>query len=303
MRRRTVVTGSPPAGTPTPVASDPATVPVILVQLTDLHIREPGRLAYRRIDTSSYLRTLIASVLALRQRPRAVVATGDLTDFGRPAEYASLRDQLAPLDAAGIPVYLMPGNHDDRGELRRSFPSHRYLGDGTFIQFAVDVGPLRLLALDTCVPGSSAGALDAERLSWLEAELDASKGRPVVIAMHHPPFQTLIGHMDEMGLLQGADELEAIVAKHRNVERVICGHLHRAIDVRFGGTIASTAPGPAHQVCLDLDADAVSAWTLEPPSFRVHAWNPAQGRLVTHLAANGTFEGPYPFFEGGKLID
>ena len=283
-----------------------ATTPTLLVQLTDLHIREPGRLAYRRVDTSRYFRAVVDSVLALRQKADAVVISGDLTDFGRADEYASLAAQLAPFDAAGIPVYLMPGNHDDRAAMRTSFPSHRYLGDGTtstFLQFAVDVGPMRLLALDTVVPMESAGSLDAERLAWLERELAASGTRPVVIAMHHPPFQTLIGHMDRIGLLAGGPELEAIVARHANVERVICGHLHRAIDVRFGGTIASTAPGPAHQVCLDLDPDAVSAWTLEPPSFRVHAWNPAERRLVTHLAASGTFEGPYPFYENGVLID
>ena len=283
-------------------ASNPG-VPTILVQLTDLHIREPGRLAYRRVDTSRYFRAMVDSVLALQQRPHAVVISGDLTDFGRPVEYASLRDQIAPLEAAGLPVYLMPGNHDSRDEMRRSFPAHGYLGDGRFVQFAVDVGPLRLLALDTVVSGRSEGALDAERLAWLAKQLDAVAGRPVVIAMHHPPFQTLIGHMDKMGLLAGAPELEALVARHPNVERIICGHLHRAIDARFGGTIASTAPGPAHQVCLDLDPDAVSAWTLEPPAFRVHAWNPREGRLVSHLAASGTFEGPYPFFENGVLID
>ena len=280
-----------------------APAPTILVQLTDLHIREPGRLAYRRVDTSAYFRTNVAAVLALKQRPDAVVISGDLTDFGRSDEYASLRAQIAPLEDAGLPVYLMPGNHDDRAALRRSFPEHTYLGDGSTVQFAVDVGPLRLIALDTVVPMQSGGTLDAERLAWLERQLAASTDRPVVIAMHHPPFETLIGHMDAIGLLAGGPELEALVARHRNVERVICGHLHRAIDVRFGGTIASTCPGPAHQVCLDLDPNAVSAWTLEPPSFRVHAWNPRERRLVTHLAASGAFEGPYPFFEDGVLID
>jgi len=277
--------------------------PTILVQVTDLHIREPGRLAYRRVDTSAYFRAMVDAVLALQQRPHAVVISGDLTDFGRADEYASLQAQLASLEAAGLPIYLMPGNHDDRAELRRAFSTHAYLGDGPFVQFAVDVGPLRLLALDTCMPMQSAGTLDADRLAWLEHQLDASTDRPVVIAMHHPPFETLIGHMDKIGLLAGGPELEAIVSRHPNVERVICGHLHRAIDVRFGGTIASTCPGPAHQVCLDLDPNAESAWTLEPPSFRVHAWNPKEGRLVTHLAASGAFEGPYPFFESGALID
>ena len=73
--------------------------------------------------------------------------------------------------------------------------------------------------------------------------------------MHHPPFTTLIGHMDKIGLMSGIERLSAIVSRHPNVERIICGHLHRAIDVRFAGTIASTCPGPAHQVTLDLDPE------------------------------------------------
>lgn len=277
--------------------------PTFLVQLTDTHIREPGRLAYGRIDTAPYLRRAVDSVLRLRQAPDAVVITGDLGDFGRAAEYAHLAELLAPLP---MPVYLMPGNHDDRDQLRRSFPGHAYLGDGGdtggFVQYAVRVGGLRLLTLDTCVPGHSHGTLDATRLDWLERQLAACRGEPVVIAMHHPPFRTLIGHMDAIGLREGATELEALVARHPNIERVICGHLHRAIDVRFGGTIASTSPAPGHQVALDLDPDAPSAWMLEPPGFRVHAWDGT--RLVTHLAAAGAFEGPHPFHEeGGALID
>ena len=271
-----------------------------LVQITDLHIREPGRLAYGRIDTAPYLRRTVDSVLALRQKPDAVVITGDLSDFGREAEYAHLAGLLAPL--GDLPVYLLPGNHDERAQLRRSFARHAYLqGGGEFEQSSVRVGPLRLIALDTVEPGQSHGTLCAQRLAWLERELAACRDEPVVIAMHHPPFRTLIGHMDRIGLLEGAAQFEAIVARHANVERIICGHLHRAIDVRFGGTIASTCPAPGHQVALDLQPDAPSAWMLEPPAFRVHAWDGQ--RLVSHLAAAGIFEGPYPFHENGMLID
>jgi 3',5'-cyclic-AMP phosphodiesterase len=271
----------------------------LLVQLTDLHIREPGRLAYGRIDTAPYLRRAVDSVLRLKQRPDAVVITGDLTDFGRAQEYEHLAQLLAPLT---MPVYLLPGNHDDRDQLRRSFPQHAYLGSGGFVQYTVDIGGLRLIALDTQEAGQSHGGLCEARLDWLEAQLQCSSHLPVVVAMHHPPFETLIGHMDKIGLLSGAPELEAIVARHPNVERVICGHLHRAIDVRFGGTIASTSPAPAHQVALDLHREAPSRWMLEPPAFRLCALDQA-GRIVTHLAASGEFEGPYPFHEDGALID
>nr|WP_315425636.1 phosphodiesterase [uncultured Albidiferax sp.] len=271
----------------------------LLLQLSDLHIREPGRLAYDRLDTAPYLQQAVDSILRLPQQPDAVVITGDLTDFGRAAEYAHLHSLLAPLT---MPVYLMPGNHDDREQMRASFAEHAYLGHSGFVQFSVAVADLQLVALDTVVPGASHGSLCAERLQWLADTLDQQRDRPVVIAMHHPPFATLIGHMDDIGLLQGAAELEALVARHPNVERIICGHLHRSIQVRFGGSIAMTVPSPAHQVCLDLAPDSASAWTLEPPGFALHALGDG-GQLVSHMAASGVFPGPYPFHDGGQLID
>jgi 3',5'-cyclic AMP phosphodiesterase CpdA len=274
-----------------------------IVQLTDTHIREPGRLAYGRVDTAEFLERAVASVSRLRQRPDAVVVTGDLVDFGRPAEYARLRALLAPL---ALPVYLLPGNHDERDALRASFPDHGYLARddaAPFVQYSVTIGALRLVALDTVVPGGGWGELCDARLQWLDDELARHAGHPVIVAMHHPPFPTLIGHMDKLGLRSGAGRLAQTIARHPNVERVICGHLHRAIDMRFGGTIASTCPGPAHQVSLDLAPDAASAFHMEPPAFRLHVWSPGAG-LVTHLAPIGEFDGPYPFFEpGGKLID
>jgi len=87
---------------------------VHLVQITDTHIREAGRLAYNKVDTSAGLRATVEAILALRQTPDAVVITGDLVDFGRPAEYARLRELLRPLT---MPVYVMPGNHDHRERL------------------------------------------------------------------------------------------------------------------------------------------------------------------------------------------
>jgi 3',5'-cyclic-AMP phosphodiesterase len=273
----------------------------LLAQLTDLHIREPGRLAYGRLDTAPYLRAAVQAIAALPQRPHAVVLTGDLTDFGRAAEYGHLADMLAPLP---MPLYLLPGNHDERVQLRRSFAEHAYLGDGEFVQYSVSLGGhgLRLLALDTVELGAAHGRLCSKRLQWLADALDRHRGEPVVIAMHHPPFETLIGHMDRIGLLEGAGAMAEILATHPAVERVICGHLHRTIYSRIGAAVVSTAPSPAHQVCLDLAPDAASAWILEPPGFHLHAWL-GPGRMVTHVAAVGRFDGPHPFHDGGKLID
>lgn len=271
----------------------------LLAQITDTHIREPGRLAYSRLNTAPYLVSAVDALMKLPQKPNALILTGDLTDFGRHAEYQHLADMLAPLD---IPYYLLPGNHDDRENMRSSFPDHSYLGGEKFIQYSLMIGGLRVIALDSSESGQSAGKLCSARLAWLETELNRDKHIPTIIAIHHPPFKTLIGHMDKIGLLEGAEDFKTIINRHSNIERVICGHLHRTIYTNFGNTIASTAPSPAHQVCLDLQENAVSAWTLEPPGFHLHAWS-GSGNLLTHVVSVGSFDGPYPFHENGMLID
>ena len=112
---------------------------------------------------------------------------------------------------------------------------------------------------------------------------------------------TGIDHMDAIGLA-GRDALAAIIRDHPQVERVLCGHLHRPIQTRFAGTLASTCPSPAHQVALDLEPDGPSAFVMEPPGYQLHLWNEASG-VVSHTVAIGDYAGPFPFFAGGKLID
>ena len=140
----------------------------------------------------------------------------------------------------------------------------------------------------------------AERLGWLAARLDEAPDRPTVLFMHHPPFATGIRHMDALGLA-GAEALATLVARHPQVERVLCGHLHRPIQVRWAGTVASTAPSTAHQVVLDLADDAPATFAMEPPACQLHVWRPGTG-LISHTSYIGRFDGPYPFFEGGRLI-
>jgi 3',5'-cyclic AMP phosphodiesterase CpdA len=262
-----------------------------ILQLTDLHLRPPGQLASGRIDTARAVREAVAAIQGLVPAPDAVVLTGDLADEAQPAEYAYLRELLAPLRC---PVFLLAGNHDDPAVLRAAFPDHAYLPREGELRYSVSIGALQLVALDTTVRGQPHGVLDAGRLQWLAEALDACGERPVVVALHHPPFATLIGHMDAMGLLEGAQALEALVRAHPNVQRVICGHVHRPVQLRFGGSIASICPAPAHQIALDLRTDAAAAWTLEPGAFQLHVWEPALG-LVTHQGYVGRYAGPFAY--------
>ncbi|PCE27539.1 phosphodiesterase [Paraburkholderia acidicola] len=275
---------------------------MLLAQISDLHIKRPGALAYRRVDTAAHLVRCIAKLNALDPRPDAIVMTGDLVDQGTVDQYVHLKTLLATLD---IPYYLLVGNHDARGPLREVFSERPELSTGgEFVQYAVDIGPLRLIALDSLVPGQSGGTLCDTRLTWLASQLDDARGKPVVVALHHPPFDAGIGHMDAIRLdAPSSQRLAALIAQHPNVERVLCGHVHRPMFARFGGTIASAIPSPAHQVALDLRDNAPSAFTMEPPAFALHRYDAATG-IVTHHAYVEEAEGPYPFYEpAGALID
>ena len=277
---------------------------MLLAQITDLHIKVPGALAYRKVDTAACLRRCVERLNALDPRPDAVLVTGDLTDFGTVDEYRHVAQCLKPLQ---MPVYLMVGNHDDRAALREVFDARYLREEGTgsdFVQYAFDLGDMRVIALDSQKPGESPGTLCDVRLARLEQQLDAARGRPVVVALHHPPFANGIGHMDDMALdAEASAKLEALISKHPNVERVLCGHVHRPVHRRFGGTIVSIAPSTAHQVVLDLRPDAPSAFVLEPGAFALHYWNSGEG-LVSHHAYVEQFDGPYPFFDDdGGLVD
>ena len=271
----------------------------LVCQISDLHIKLPGKLSYRVVDCAAMLERCVEEVLRLPQRPEVVILTGDLVDSGKREEYDYLRKLLAPLR---MPIYLIPGNHDEREALREAFADHAYLRQWQpFVQYAIEDWPLRIVAIDTVIPGEGGGRLDAERLAWLETTLSAEKLKPTLLIMHHPPFPTLIGHMDKIGL-QGSEDLERVIARHPQVERVLCGHLHRPIQFRFAGTIASTSPSPAHQVALNLAPDAASAFKMEPPAFQLHAWRKGVG-VVSHTAYIGDFAGPFPFYDGDTLID
>ena len=269
------------------------TQPFVLAQISDLHITAGGRLSYRVVDTVRMVRACVKNVLALKQRPDAVAITGDLTDSGRPEEYALLRELIAPLE---MPVYLIPGNHDERNAMRAAFPDHGYLRQSRdVVQYAIEAHALRIVALDTVIPGESGGELGEASIAWLDRTLAQAPGWPTVVLMHHPPFTTYIGHMDACGL-RNPQALATVIRRHPQVERILCGHVHRPIEVRFAGTVASTAPSPVHQVTLDLRLDAPSHFVMEPPAYRLHAYTPEAG-LVSHIAYVGEFPGPYPFRE------
>jgi 3',5'-cyclic AMP phosphodiesterase CpdA len=257
---------------------------MLLAQISDLHFLPHGTLAFGRVDVAGCLERALDHLAALQPRPDAALITGDLTNDGDAAVWAALTKALARLDTT---VYPLPGNHDDRELMRRAFaPLGLFPAQGPLC-FAVELGPLRLIGLDSLIPGEPAGELGAEQLAWLDARLGEAPQTPALVALHHPPFATGIDHMDAMMLADGA-ALAAVIGRHPQVERVLCGHVHRSVQCRFAGTIAQIAPGVAHAVQLGL-AGEPARWIMEPPGLLLHEWRDGRG-LVTHLDFIGAFE-------------
>lgn len=275
--------------------------PFLIAQVTDTHIKVSGRKAYGgHVDTNAALDQCVRHLNSLDPRPDVVLLTGDLVDTGHPDEYATLRALLSGLDA---PCFVVPGNHDDRGALRAAFTDHDYLPRrGEFLHYCVEDYPVRLVGLDSTVPGTPGGLMCEARLAWLDAMLGNAPRSPTLLFMHHPPFLTGIAHMD-VQRCANADRLGAVVARHPQVVRLLCGHVHRSIHVPWYGITASIGPSHSHAVALDLRPDGPSRFVLEPPSCALHAWTPGVP-IVSHQSFIGDYGGPYPFFDdAGRLID
>jgi 3',5'-cyclic-AMP phosphodiesterase len=271
---------------------------MLIAQITDTHVKAPGKLAYNRVDTSRMLAACVAALRALDPQPDLILHTGDLTDFGTAEEYAHIKALLSPL---AVPILAIPGNHDEREAMRQAFAAEGYLPSRGFLHYAAERGGLRFIGLDTLVPGKGSGELCADRLAWLDATLGQRPDTPTLVMMHHPPFLTGISHMDRLGL-DGREGFSAVMRRHDQVQAILCGHVHRPTFTHVGGRPALICPSPAHQVVLDLRPEGASAFRLEPPGYMLHRWQ--DGQLVSHVGVLGDWPGPFPFFDArGALID
>lgn len=250
---------------------------MLIAQISDLHVLADGALLNGVVDTEAALSAAIDHIAALDPRPDVVLATGDLAQDGRPADYAMLRSAF---DRLAMPVYVIPGNHDDRAHLRAAFADLGYLPPrGDFVHYAVERHPVRLIGIDTVIGGEVGGQVCPERLGWLEQRLLEHADRPTVIFMHHPPFATGIAFMDRPPF-RGAADLEALVRRSPQVQLVTCGHVHRAIQTRWAGTLAAVAPSIVFQMAPEFATDAPSAFVLEPAAISLLLWRGGAGPTV-----------------------
>jgi len=264
---------------------------MLVAQISDTHISPPGQLTCGVAPMAGALQRIVAHLNGLVPRVELVLLSGDVTHSGMPAEARHAAEILARLE---MPLKIVPGNHDDRSVLAEVFgPEICPVAPHGCIDYVHDVGPVRLIALDSLIPGAPGGRIEPERLRWLEARLEEAPSRPTLLMMHHPPLKLGVPETDEDGF-EGAEALGAIIARHRNIERLLCGHVHLHTTARWSGTQVTAAPSIGMQLTLDLTQQDESHFWLSDPSFLLHHWT-GDAPLVTHLVQLSEREGPFDF--------
>ncbi|MBI00540.1 MAG: phosphodiesterase [Acidimicrobiaceae bacterium] len=249
---------------------------MLIAQISDCHIRDQETPVGRLVDTTKTLHLVTEHLMGLDPAPDVVLATGDLTDDGTTTQYAILREILAPIDGRIVPI---PGNHDEQPAFRLAFSD--LLPDDLpddHCSYVVDDHPVRIVALDTTLPGRHDGHFDHLREAWLDTALNAAPDRPTVVFTHFPPFDTGLRFMDRAGLIE-AGRLRAVIENHPQVKLLSCGHLHRPIQTIIGTALVTTCPSTGNQLNLALHSERADA-VNEPPAYQLHWWD--GGRFVTH---------------------
>ncbi len=277
---------------------------MILVQISDTHIDEPGTLVYGHFDTSRALRKAVATINAMDPGPDLVLHTGDIASHGSAARYEAFR---AITDDLNAPLVLIPGNHDNRDALRDVFGGTEILPtEGDFLHYVVDDYPVRLVCCDSVIADETPGEFCTERLNWLDQQLSAAPERPTIVALHHPPFYSGMTGSTAKGLVRGGEEFDAILRKHDQVVRVLAGHVHRPITTTFGGTIAMAGPTTCYPFGLDTGPENLLNVVHEPPSIGVHLWledaSPAGPNLVSHVLPIGDWDEPITLLKNGVRV-
>ena len=246
--------------------------PATIVQLTDPHLGAD----WSPDPAGALRRALTAITRVLGDPPDALLITGDVANSPLAAEYAEAAGLLA---SAGIPILAVPGNHDDPTMVAEHLAQPiAATGD---VRWSQTIGDLRVVGLDTTVPGGPGGALGGERLRWLRARLAEAPETPTLLAMHHPPIETGLLAMDAIGIpAPDRAALAEVLREAPQVQGIAAGHVHRAVVGALGGVPVLAIPSNDVQLRLDLHSSEIT-FAAEPPCFAVHLL--AGGRLVSHL--------------------
>lgn len=242
----------------------------VIVHVSDTHLLAAGQRLGGRYDTAANLTRTLEAVESLGIRPDAIVFTGDLTDLGEPEAYHALRAAVEPVaERLGAPVVWVAGNHDERPAMRRDLLGLAPTQEP--VTGVWDLGGLRLVALDSTVPGWHHGDVDAAQLAWLRGVLAEPAPLGTILALHHPPLPSHIPLFDILELRDQAGLAEAIIGS--DVRMILAGHLHYSTSGTFAGVPVSVAAATCYTMDLARPAVEVNGMDAGQSFHLVHVYD------------------------------
>jgi 3',5'-cyclic AMP phosphodiesterase CpdA len=212
----------------------------VLLHLSDTHLRAHGARLYGTVDAEAYLARALAAIEASGVRPDALIFTGDLADHGESEAYARIRELVEPLaERLDARLIWVMGNHDDRGAFRAQLLPGDKHAETAPVDRVDELDGLRVITLDTTVPGHHHGEVTDAQLAWLSDVLAVPAPLGTILALHHPPVPSVL---DLAASVELRDQRRlADVLKGTDVRAIIGGHLHYSTFATFAGIPVSVA--------------------------------------------------------------
>lgn len=253
---------------------------MLIAQISDTHIATPDPEEPKWQTRIEVLATFVAHINALEEKPDLVIHTGDVTHGGTPEYYAIIKSVMGSLP---MPVHFALGNRDKADNLVAGLND---LGGadtvGGFLMYSIDDQPVRLIAMDTQHREHNIGTTCSVRLAVLERMLKEQPNKPTALFMHHPPFEVTTSkypfQFDDKVL---ADAFLGLIAQHKHVVHMFCGHAHRDFSVELETCVASVTPSLPPDNRLGEFEDGMD----DHPLYQLHRWNADTGRFETSLHA------------------
>ncbi|MDI9951070.1 phosphodiesterase [Rhodococcus sp. IEGM 1305] len=225
-----------------------------ILHVSDTHFVTDGALLHDSVDSDANLSRLFERLEKAGRRPEAIVFTGDLADKGEPEAYVRLRRIVEPAaERLGAKVIWVMGNHDARPAFRSGLLDTEPTQDS--VDAVVDVNGLRIIVLDSTVPGFHHGLISDEQLTWLTDVLAEPAPHGTLLALHHPPVPGLLDAIESVELKE-QHRLETVLAG-TDVRGILAGHLHYSTTCTFAGIPVSVASATCYTQDLLVDEGSI----------------------------------------------